>query len=603
MNKIMNKLKKLVQEAIEALRKVEVEIDKPTIEPTTPVEERNIIAEFGIDKDYTEVSATEENSFIDDEGNQVPFSISMVLQIPEGEEGIFLSKSQRDKGREWMLRIIDDNLEFILINENDGSSIIQRIPTRKLPSDKFSMVINSIGNKSVSGNEFSVNTRRIEANHIGSSTFSGIVKTDAPILSTINGWNDSSSNIKIYSAVIEKDRTLSTKEIIEHYQENFPENDLFLSEAEDGKIYIPVEPNTGEDKGIELKEAFYKVPNDSKVDIEVGHYKVNMLEANPLETHSSIHLFGKDNIAIDGNHSLLYTTVHSSESKEMGAAKRIQMQVVDSNNIEGRNINILGAFNSQGYDSSKAFEHGISNSGCKNLKYENITVKNVGGDGLYVDHSDNILFKNIRCSNINRQGIAAANGTTNLVIDNLEAHGGMRADIDLEPQNVNALIDGVEIKNCYLTNHIAAAGSGKINNVNIHHNRYIKSIIMKGGFSYPRENWIIEDNEKLGGGGSPMAMVRVSVCTNVKINRNNISVPTAQGRWGISLAYCSGRIEIKNNKYDNPCINRILNCPEGTEVIIDEPNSDNIYIVEIGGRREVIGSNTELLDKIEELGY
>jgi len=314
------------------------------------------------------------------------------------------------------------------------------------------------------------------------------------------------------------------------------------------------------------------------------------------------------------------------DSGERNTSRRLKFNVMDCEDISVKNLNIESVYDTKDkYIREIEQEHGISNTNSKNLTYENITIKNVGGDGLYFKYCTNVLMKDIITDGTNRMGIGISHGSYNIKIDNYEAYNCTRSAVDLEGDNKGYYIDNVELTNSFLTSHIAAAGSCIINNVNIHHNRFIPNIIMKGGMwidnpeynpneiesdknpkEIPREmreNWVIEDNEKIGGGGTPMAMVRIRYCNNVKVNRNNIVVPTSQGRWGIALNYCSGRLEIIGNKYENPCIHRILKCKAGTEVIIDEPNNDNIYIIEIDGVKEVRGTNPELLALIEKKGY
>lgn len=640
----MSKLKELVKEAIELFRKIEEEVEKDTttpdtevpvtpdppvvVEPTEPEIVRNIIAKFpAYNGDPFVYPANEDNSFVDDEGNTVPFTIRIPLLINENDTGFIVSKSDRQLGAEWGLRIHKGNLQFEMSrNSNAHDKIRVDIPLNKLPKDWFDLVLPI----DYSGDNRSVNTlinaRRV-SHGASANSFTGFEKTSAPIRVGSNGWNQELFTGQAGEIIVEKGIAWKTDEIIEAYQNLFNIANLFIEPSEDGKVHIPVTPNTGQEVGFDLLEAFRRVRNGSDVVVDKGNYLVNMAGADYSQAIAAIELYGKEDVTKDFKDALLYTTQFSTDDLSGdGSTKRVQLSIIDSKNINVKNLNIKGAYNPKDrYLAAVAFEHGISNTHSDNLVYENITVKNVAGDGIYFKFCNNVLVKNVIADGINRMGAGVSHGCHNIKFDGFEAYNCTRASIDLEGDGTYSIIDGVEITNCYLTTYLAAGGNSRINNVNIHHNRWIKNIIMKGNMwtknpEYnpeleesesnprnlslePRENWFVEDNELIGGGGTPMAMVRIRYCKNVKVNRNNILVPTTQGRWGIDLNYCSGRIEIIGNKYENPCIHRILNCAAGTEVIIDEPNNDNVYIIEIDGVKEVRGTNPELLALIEKKGY
>jgi len=637
--RIMSKLKELVKEAIDLFKRIEEEVEKDTTtpepevpiapEPTEPEIERNIIAEF---EPYTGtpvvIPATEDNSFVDDEGEIVPFTIRIPLLLKEDDGSLILSKSERNVGTEWMLRQYKGNLHFEMTNNSNRDTIRKIVPLSELPKELFMLHILVDNSKDTSGIGFFINARKKEGSHIGSSSFSGIEKTDAPIRFGGNGWDSNLFNGETGGeTIIEKGRLWSPIEMVEDVQKFFGIDDLLLKPNEEGNYDIDVEPNTGEDKSDELREEFARVPSGeetaSKVVMTEGRYLVDMLGS---VSQSAIDVYTKSKLDIDFDKVVLYTTrpsITDLSSRVIG--KRLQVNVEESNDISISNLTIEGSLGQDTYEKALEQEHGISNDHSYNLNYKNIEVKNVWGDGMYFAECENVSLTDIVTDGTNRQGIGIGSNVKNLKIDNYTALNCIRADIDLEGDFLGHDIDGVEVTNSYLPAHTAAVGNSRINNVNFHHNKLIRTIIMKGSmwtsnpeynselpesesnpthFSIePRENWVIEDNEKIGHFGTPMAMVRIRYCKNVKVNRNNIVVPVSQGRWGISLNYCSGRIEIMNNGYENPCINRILNCKVGTEVIIDEPNNDNIYIIEIDGVKEVRGTNPELLALIEKKGY
>lgn len=632
----MSKLKELIQEAIEALKKVEVEVDNPTpVEPTEPVKpiepeiKRNIIViETTQPQD---IPATENNSFVDNEGNDKKFTMRIPLFLKDGDTGIFLSKSGRTEGKGWTYTIDEKEIELRLQSGVDRSSIRMYLSLDDLPkNEKFVIHVTSEGVKSINGFKFFVNTRRISFTHIGESSYSGMNKNSAPISLLKNNWNDLISTVETGEVLIELDRIWPLDELIEDYQTLFNIKDMFLKPNEEGNYDIPVEPNTGEDKAEELLEAFYRIPNgketDSKIKVKTGKYLVDMDGKDFSKEGEAIHLYGRHDLDNYFNGATLYTTKPAiTDFSGDGDSKRLQLNVVDSHRISVRDLNIVGSLDQSNYLKALAFEHAISNIYSSDLVYKNISVKNVWGDGLEFKYCKNIDLENILTDGTNRQGISASNGVENLRIKNFKAYNGIRASLDLEPENVKALIDGVELSNSYLSNHIAAGGSGLINNVNIHHNEYIRTIIMKGNIwidnpdynpNLPesaenpenirlplRENWDISDNENIGGFGTPSAMVRVSACKNVLINRNNISVSTTQGRFGVDLNYCAGRVELSNT-YDNPSIIRLRNCDRDIDIKINDVGyKDNIYIIEVDGVREVTGTNSELLSLIEKKGY
>jgi len=605
-----------------------VVVEPPAPEPTEPEVVKNIIAEF---EPYTgtpvKIPATDDNSFVDEEGKIVPFTIRIPLLINEDDTGIILSKSERSVGAEWMLRVNKDVLEFNMSRSSDVHDKIRiDIPLRKLPKELFDLVILIDLTKDKIVREFYVNARRVGFD-VTASSFTGFEKTNAPINLGSNGWNDNKFTGQTGRVTIEKGRTWKIDEIIEAYQNLFNIKDLFIEPSDDGKVHIPVIPNTGQEVGLELAEAFRKVANGSDVVLAKGDYLVD-LDLNSPDKQAAVELYGKHDISIDFQGARLYTSrLGIDDSGERRTSRRLQVNIMGCEDISVKNLNIESVYNvADKYIYEIEQEHGVSNTNSKNLYYENIFVKNVGGDGMYFKYCQNVHIKNIKTDGTNRMGVGVSHGSHNLKIENYEAYNCIRASIDLEGDGTYGIIDGVEITGCYLTTYLAAAGNSRINNVNIHHNRWIKDIIMKGNMwtdnpDYnsdleessenpktlrlePRENWVVEDNERIGGGGTPMAIIRIRACRNVKINRNkNIQVPTSQGRWGIDLNYCEGRIEIMNNGYEWSCINRILNCKAGTEVIIDEPNNDNIYIIEIDGVKEVRGTNPELLALIEKKGY
>jgi len=583
-------------------------------EPTEPEIERNIIAEF---EPYTgtpvKIPATEDTSFVDKDGNQVPFTIRVPLLLKNDSDNIILSKSDRNIGGEWMLRAFRGKLELTVTTNSSDVNKMANIDLEGLPKNELFVLVIT-GDLAIPTNEVKIHLNAVpkRTGHRGAGLFYGLEKTDTPIYLGSNGWNNEKADVETGKIIIEKGRAWSYDEIVKDYEYFFGIESIIAKPNADGNFIIPVEPNTGDDKADELLSSFRNIPNGeenpSKIIVKEGKYLVDMIGS---QSHSAIDLYTKKGFDIDFNNAVLYTTQPSIlDVSVIAVGKRLQLNVEEAEDISVRNLNVEGSLRQDTYEKGLAFEHGISNEHSDNLVYENIVVKNVWGDGMYFDRCKNVTLKNIVTDGTNRQGIGVGGGVHNLKINNYLALNCIRASLDLEGDFLQYTIDGVELTNSELWAHIAAAGTGRVNNVNIHHNIHFPTIIMKGNrFKRgedneliplpPRENWVIEDNKYVGGFGSPVAMVRISVCKDVKINRNEFVVPTSQGRFANDITYCSGRIEVMNNTYDNPSITRILKCEKGTEVIIDEPNTDNVYAIEIEGEPlKLIGTNMELLPKI-----
>jgi len=129
--------------------------------------------------------------------------------------------------------------------------------------------------------------------------------------------------------------------------------------------------------------------------------------------------------------------------------------------------------------------------GSRNITIDNVHFKNPNSDGIYVNydyagtgHADNqpdnikILNSLFTGANHNRNGLSFISGT-DIKVDNCRFIGmtrdNMPGAIDMEPNNTNNLIEGVNISNCYfngckasiVSDYVPNDSNTQIRNVNI----------------------------------------------------------------------------------------------------------------------------------------
>ena len=108
------------------------------------------------------------------------------------------------------------------------------------------------------------------------------------------------------------------------------------------------------------------------------------------------------------------------------------------------------------------WRHAISLLSCENIKIIGLTIKNSGGDGIYVgilrekgkkhlNYCKNILIDKVICDNNNRQGISVISVENLLIRDsqmNNTAGTAPMAGIDFEPNNRNERLVNCVMENC-----------------------------------------------------------------------------------------------------------------------------------------------------------
>ena len=145
---------------------------------------------------------------------------------------------------------------------------------------------------------------------------------------------------------------------------------------------------------------------------------------------------------------------------------------------------------------------GIYLDSCSNVNIYGLTIRDTGGDGVYLGdagrgYSDNVTIKDIIFDNNYRQGISVIS-VENLVIENClfkDTSGtGPAAGIDLEPDGPKARLINVVIRNCIAENNqgpgfVVSVGKldSKSKDVSIlFENCYVKSSARMEGPAIPR---------------------------------------------------------------------------------------------------------------------
>ncbi|KKM60554.1 hypothetical protein LCGC14_1540660, partial [marine sediment metagenome] len=128
-----------------------------------------------------------------------------------------------------------------------------------------------------------------------------------------------------------------------------------------------------------------------------------------------------------------------------------------------QNIKILGnggqiSMNKEEYREGE-WRHGISLRASENIVVKDLTVRDTGGDGIYIAgakdklYSENIIINNIKSLNNKRQGITIISAKGVLIENSLFAETkGIQpaAGIDIEPNNKHNIVSDIRIINCVI---------------------------------------------------------------------------------------------------------------------------------------------------------
>ncbi len=112
------------------------------------------------------------------------------------------------------------------------------------------------------------------------------------------------------------------------------------------------------------------------------------------------------------------------------------------------------------------WRHGISILSSSNIRIENLSIIDSGGDGIYLGvrkrsvHNEHIVIKNVVCDGNNRQGISVIDAVDMLIEDTIMKNTwgtAPQAGIDFEPNHESEAVRGCVMRNCVCENN---KGSG-----------------------------------------------------------------------------------------------------------------------------------------------
>ncbi|MGJ8685710.1 MAG: PKD domain-containing protein, partial [Nonlabens sp.] len=150
-----------------------------------------------------------------------------------------------------------------------------------------------------------------------------------------------------------------------------------------------------------------------------------------------------------------------AKSGAFSASSSILFQLVTPENvtIEGNGAT-LKMIKSE-YNSMEN-RHAISINGGNDVTIKNLTLKDSGGDGMYIagggntNYSKNITLDNIVCENNRRQGLSIISAE-NVWVKNSEFNGSNGADpesgVDLEPNDPSERLININFNNCKFSNN------------------------------------------------------------------------------------------------------------------------------------------------------
>lgn len=103
------------------------------------------------------------------------------------------------------------------------------------------------------------------------------------------------------------------------------------------------------------------------------------------------------------------------------------------------------------------WRHGISILSSSNIRIENLSIIDSGGDGIYLGvgkrsvHNEHIVIKNVVCDGNNRQGISVIDAVDILIEDTILKNTwgtAPQAGIDFEPNDESEAVRGCIMRNC-----------------------------------------------------------------------------------------------------------------------------------------------------------
>jgi hypothetical protein len=104
--------------------------------------------------------------------------------------------------------------------------------------------------------------------------------------------------------------------------------------------------------------------------------------------------------------------------------------------------------------------HTLGFYSCQNIKVEGLTIKNSGGDGIYVNNVNNLQINKIILDNHYRQGISVISGENILIENSIIKNTKGRAPqcgIDFEPNRTDEKLINCRVRNCQFENNAHSA--------------------------------------------------------------------------------------------------------------------------------------------------
>lgn len=394
-------------------------------------------------------------------------------------------------------------------------------------------------------------------------------------------------------------------------------------EPEPVKNVYEITLEEGEDNTASLQDQLDAIPSGTKenptiINLPKGRFNVEGTLVKK-QRHATV-ILNKENIVINGKGTTFYVNAPSvpwgGEVNKGTYSHRRQFGIIDSKNITVNYLRIEGANtipgellgtspeftpyfwkggpDTKGTDGFPAYisyweqEHAIDIIGCEDVTLFKTESYGNFGDGIYIGDSRNTKLLEVLVDMSGRQGIATSNLDGLLIYKVTQKHA-RRSAVDLETDFPAQEIKNVEIAYSTFQSHLGAftaGGPGMVNNVHIHHNKFIAGgnsvFCYSNGTRVRRENWTYEFNERIGGDGSKPTL-KFGYTDNV-IVRNNIDI--AVGGIFVSNTKFQNMV-VENNTINKPYVVRVADFKEGTlEVedgieILDNshliPEEDRIY--------------------------
>ena len=177
--------------------------------------------------------------------------------------------------------------------------------------------------------------------------------------------------------------------------------------------------------------------NIKNIKLEKGEYLIN----NSINIPSNINIdLNSSNIIFKPNDKVAYSIFN----------------IIDKQNIKIRNGKLIGDRFEHDYvgNSTHEWGRGIGIGGSENLEFDNLSIYNMTGDGIYIiedkNNSNNIKIKNSTIYMNRRQGISIISGE-NIEVSYCEIFNingtNPQAGIDMEPNKTTEKIDNINIHN------------------------------------------------------------------------------------------------------------------------------------------------------------